>query len=202
VKVLDKRSRALEAENKVLMVRITELEAGKKSKASSVASTTTEANKENVKPSTAPEILDSQALQTKSDEEESKKYTTAIRSLITHHWNLQAELANGNDCCDCAAARTVQTLLLDAGSSHTPLPLDKEKQTTIAEDEQLKLPPHPHPELFTSLKKQRKKMLKKKVKEMRYYVDGLMNENVALEKLIMEGMGSPPKNGTATTGPS
>lgn len=228
VKVLDRRSRALEAENKALLARVTELEAATKieeeignersSPPRSTGSASSgegiediiddeEANKENTKPHLKPlqEIPRIESLNIE-DEVKEQKYKTIVQDLISHHLNMQAELATdnkGSNCCDCAAAQTIKNLFTGI---HTATSTSPQSQSTspvrsthhiapssVPGASPLKSSPDPQAEMFNSLRHERKRVLKRRISEMRNYVNGLMGENDILEKIIQDNQAQSPQ---------
>lgn len=54
----------------------------------------------------------------------------------------------------------------------------------------IEAPPHPHPEMFSKARKERKQALKMKLRATREMVDGLRKENGVLEGILGEGGGA------------
>ncbi|EPS43977.1 hypothetical protein H072_2085 [Dactylellina haptotyla CBS 200.50] len=156
--------------------------------------------------------------------EESK----AVRSLISHHWNIQAEMAGaaaaGNaDWCDCIASKTVRAVLREGSNKTSPMlqakgfedvakgsPSGTHKKLEVPITDKLsdlKLPkaalPVPgaqsrrqpkagQPEVVDEGRKKRRDSLKRRIKEVRGYVEGLKRENDVLESLLVGGDSAAP----------
>ncbi|KAF3901618.1 hypothetical protein ABW21_db0205472 [Orbilia brochopaga] len=204
-KTLELRNRSLSRENRDVKVRNGELEHQEaKRKAAAEKKKEAEENTSNLSTgSRRRKSRNSRSSIIYNDE------SRALRALIIHHWNLQAELATSaskeSDWCGCIASKTVKALLRDGSSrsssvlqakgfdevargspsgSHVDCKAEAPVAQTIP-NTKLQLPPHPHPEIFDEAKKQRKEALKKKIRDVRGYVEGLKKENDVLEGLLM-----------------
>ncbi|KAF3937245.1 hypothetical protein ABW19_dt0210014 [Dactylella cylindrospora] len=196
-KSLDKRARYLAKENRDLKVRTSELDEELKKKADII-------DKEKKKQEEKSEAgYQKNEILLPSHEE-----STAVRALITHHWNLQAEIAQNvgkDEFCDCVASKTIKAILKDGSRRVSPVLrpevlVDEMQQSPgvspVEEGDgkvsglKLHLPPHPHPEIFDEARKKRKEALKKRIKEVRGYVDGLKKENDVLESILLSDASS------------
>ncbi|KAF3903759.1 hypothetical protein ABW20_dc0101937 [Dactylellina cionopaga] len=197
---LEQRTRAVGKENRELKMRNSELEQEMTKKNATVEYKRGSDTADDVSESRK---IRKQSRSIASYSDESK----AVRALISHHWNLQSEMATNvgkdADWCDCVASKTIRSLLRDGSGKVSPMlqakgfedvakgapsgSLDKleEPLDEGAPTPKLHLPPQPQPEIFDEARRKRKEALKRRIKEVRGYVQGLKKENDVLEGLLV-----------------
>ncbi|KAK6355294.1 hypothetical protein TWF696_004405 [Orbilia brochopaga] len=207
-KTLELRNRSLNRENRDVKVRNGELEhqEAKRKAAAEKKKNEAEETTSNLSSSSWRRKRNSRSSIIYNDE------SRAVRALIIHHWNLQAELATSagkdGDWCSCVGSKTIRALLRDGSSRSSSSVLQAKGFEEVARGSpsgshvdskpeepmdgaipnvKIHLPPHPHPEIFDDAKKQRKEALKKRIREARGYVEGLKKENDVLEGLLVAG---------------
>ncbi|KAK6537854.1 hypothetical protein TWF694_010754 [Orbilia ellipsospora] len=192
---LEHRNRAIGKENRDLKVRNAELEHG--ITATKKPTDNSDGGEPRRKRRESPSIA--------NDSEESR----AVRALISHHWNAQMELATAagkdTDWCGCVASKTLRSILKDGSNKTSPMLQakgfeDVAKGSPSGSNKKLQEPlsekmselnlhtapqqPKPRPEVQDDGRKKRKEALKRKIKEVRGYVEGLRRENDVLESLL------------------
>ncbi|KAF3910091.1 hypothetical protein AA313_de0201971 [Arthrobotrys entomopaga] len=193
---LEQRNRAIGKENRDLKIRNAELEHEVKKPTVHGSSDNDNGGEPRRKRRESPSIA--------SDSEESR----AVRALISHHWNAQMELATAagkdTDWCGCVASKTLRSILKDGSNKTSPMlqakgfedvakgspsGSHKKLQEPLSEKmSELNLHPaprqQPRSEVQDDSRKKRKEVLKRKIKEVRGYVEGLRRENDVLESLL------------------
>lgn len=143
------------------------------------------------------------ATQTNVDDEKD----LTIKSLIQALWNAQSEsalISSAAAGCNCAAGEFLRKSLpkptTQASHQGDPLStiinrrkttgrLSRNSRAAMAESVAVKVPvveppPHPHPEVFSDARKERKIILKTKMKATKRMVESLRRENGILEGLF------------------
>ncbi|KAF3094977.1 hypothetical protein TWF569_004387 [Orbilia oligospora] len=199
-KTLEQRARTITKENRDLRVRNAELEAEIAQKKTIV---------EEPKDSEEEKQKKKRNRTSASYSEELK----ATRALISHHWNMQAEQATkagkGTEWCDCVPSKTLRAVLKEGSNKRSPLlqangfedvAKGSPSELVDSEDEIIddqrghsqSRRPQANPEVREDARRQRKDALKKRIKEVRGYVEGLKRENDILEGiLVSDNQGAP-----------
>ncbi|KAK6536986.1 hypothetical protein TWF281_001191 [Arthrobotrys megalospora] len=202
-KTLEQRTRAVNKENRDLRMRTAELEAEMAKK-----KTVVEEPKD-----------DEEERRKKKQNRTSASYSDelkATRALISHHWNMQSERATkdgkSTEWCDCVASKTIRAVMKEGSNKKSPLlqangfeevakgsPSALVESEDEFEDEQRghsqSRRPQLNPEVRDEARRQRKEALKKRIKEVRGYVEGLKRENDILEGiLVSDNKGTPSRD--------
>ncbi|KAK6503522.1 hypothetical protein TWF481_008537 [Arthrobotrys musiformis] len=193
-KTLEQRARTVNKENRDLKMRNAELEAEMSQKRKTI-----------VEPKDSEEEK-----QKKKQNRTSASYSEelkATRALISHHWNMQVEQASkagkSTEWCDCVPSKTLRAVLKDGSNKKSPLlqangfeDVAKGNPSELVDSEEDDLSdeqrgqsqsrrPQANPEVRDDARRQRKEALKKRIKEVRGYVEGLKRENDILEGILV-----------------